>query len=208
MARRLQSGIAMDIHRSETLSSAAPDNEIVERAQAGSPEAFAELHRIYSLRLYKTIIAITRNPEDAEDALQETFLRAHLAIRAFEGRSSVYSWLTRIAMNSALMLLRRRRARPEILFDPQPDTSAKTFSFEVKDSAPNPEQVYALRQRRVKLLRAIHGLSPGLRETIRMRVVKGASLEEIGRSLNISETAVKARIHRARRRLSVTCRKP
>ena len=96
----------------------AQHHEIVLAAQAGSPGAFAELHAIYSRRLYKRVLSITRSREDAEDALQETFLRVHSAIHAFEGSSTIYSWLTRIAINSALIILRRRRARHEILFDP------------------------------------------------------------------------------------------
>ena len=73
----------------------------------------------------------TRNPEDAEDALQETFLRAHLRLHTFEGRSRIYSWLTRIAINSALMILRRRRARPQTLLGSHPDPRADTFWPEI-----------------------------------------------------------------------------
>jgi len=183
-------------------------DELVSAAQAGSPRAFAELHALYSRRLYKTIVSITNSPEDAEDALQDTFLRAYLAIRAFEGRSSIYSWLTRIAIHSALMILRKRRTRAEILIDSQPDGQAEEGCFDFRDSAPNPEQVYEWRQRQIRLLRAIRNLGPLLREPIQMRMTKGSSLKEIGQALNISEGAVKARLHRARRRLSTTYRKP
>ena len=170
--------------------------------QTGSPEAFAELHVLYYRRLYKIIVGITKNPQDAEDALQDTFLRAYLAIHKFEGRSSIYSWLTRIAVNSALMILRRQRARAELLFDPQPDPQLATLSFEVRDSAPNPEEAYDLDQRQLKTLRAIRRLDPHLRAPIRMRLTHEWSLKEISRALNISEAAVKARLHRARKRLS------
>jgi RNA polymerase sigma-70 factor (ECF subfamily) len=180
----------------------AHDDTIVSAVRAGVPKAFAELHALYSRRLYKTIIAITKSPEDAEDALQETFLRVHLAIHTFEGRSTVYSWLTRIAVNSALMILRKRRARPEILFDPQPDAPTEAFRYEIKDSAQNPEQIFDLHQREARLWRAIRNLDPRLREPLRMRVAKDSSLKEIGRALNISEASVKSRLYRARRRLS------
>jgi RNA polymerase sigma-70 factor, ECF subfamily len=219
----------MDTNRRETLSLAHPnegrtlkpaailnansierattqDNEIVTAAQAGSPTAFSELHTIYSRRLYKTIIAITKSHEDAEDALQETFLRAYVGIHTFEGRSSVYSWLTRIAINSALIMLRKRRARPEMLFDPQSSALGKTFYFVIKDSAANPEQIYDMRERRVKLRGAIRNLHPRLRVPIRMQMAKGLSLREIGRALNISEGAVKVRVHRARLRIAAACR--
>jgi RNA polymerase sigma-70 factor (ECF subfamily) len=180
-------------------------SEIVFAAQAGSPGAFAELYALYSRRLYRTIIAITRNSEDAEDALQETFLRAYLAIHTFEGRSAFYSWLTRIGINSALMLLRKRRARPEVLIDPQPDAPAETICFDIQDPSPTPEQVYALRHRRVTLVRAIRSLDSKLRRPIQMQITRDSSIKEIGQALKISEAAVKTRLHRARLRLSAVC---
>lgn len=185
----------------------AQDDVIVTKARAGSPSAFAELHAIYSRRLYKTIIAITKSPEDAQDVLQETFLRGYLAIHNFEGRSTVYSWLTRIAVNNALMMLRRRRARPEILFE-SPDALCETFCFATKDSAADPEQVYYLRQRHVRLRRAIRKLNPCLRGPIRMQMAKECSLKDIARALNISESAVKSRLRRARLKLSAVCQEP
>jgi RNA polymerase sigma-70 factor, ECF subfamily len=175
--------------------------EIALAAQAGSPGALAELHAIYSRRLYKTVMSITKHPQDAEDALQETFLRAHLAIHAFEGRSNIYTWLTRIAINSALAILRKRRARPEILFDRQPNAGVETQSFEIRDPAPNPEQNYDLCQRRVRLLRAIHDLDVQLRKPLQMQIAKGLRVKEISQELNLSEAAVKTRLHRARRYL-------
>lgn len=175
---------------------------LVSAVQAGAPEAFAQLYAIYSPRLYRRITAITKNPEDARDALQETFLRAHLRVHAFEGRSNVYSWLTRIAINCALMILRKRRTRPEVLFDPHPDHRCETNFFEVKDSAPNPEEAYDLHQRQTKTLRAIRRLDPKLQAVLRMQMKRELSVKEIGHALNISETAVKSRLYRARQQLS------
>jgi RNA polymerase sigma factor (sigma-70 family) len=103
-------------------------------AQMDSPIAFRNLYALYARRLYKSIFGITKNAQDAEDALQDTFLHAYLAIHTFEGKSSIYSWLTRIAINSALTILRRRRIRPEILFDPQPDPQLESQAFQVKDA--------------------------------------------------------------------------
>lgn len=194
----------LNIHANERAASA--DGNLVTTTLANSPGAFAELYTQYSRRLYKTIIAITKHSEDAEDALQETFLRAYMAIHTFEGRSSVYSWLSRIAINSALLVLRKRRARSEILFDPQPDTQAETFSLDVADSSPTPEQIYDMRRRRVALIRAIHNLDEKLRTPIEMHLQTESSMKEIGQALNISESAVKTRLHRARRRLSAACR--
>ena len=171
-------------------------------AREGSPDAFEEIHATYSRRLYKTILAITKNTEDAEDALQDTFLRAYLGFHTFEGRSSIYSWLTRIAINSALMILRRRRSRPEVLFDPRPDLRPDAHSLEVKDSAPDPGHTYDQRQRQLKILRAIRRLKPQLREPIQMQIAQRYSIKEISRELNVTEATVKARLHRARQRLS------
>ena len=182
----------------------APVDDIVLAAQAGSPAAFAELHSIYSGRLYRTILSITRNPYDAEEALQETFLRVYLAIKTFEGKSQIYTWLTRIAVNSALMILRKQRVRPEVSFDPQPDDRCETITLEVRDSAANPEELCVLHQRQLKTLRALGRLRPHLREPIWMRVTHGWSIREISRALNISEAAVKSRIYRARQQLSTS----
>ena len=182
------------------------DSDIVSAAQAGSPGAIEQLHAIYSRRLYKKVLAITRNREDAEDVVQDTFLKVYLAIDTFEGRSSIYSWLTRIAINTALMVLRRRRSRAEVLFDPQSDTWSETTYFEFKDAGPDPEQIYAQRQYRNKLLCEILNLEASLRTPLQMQMTKGVPIKEIGRALNLSEGAVKARLHRARIRLSAACR--
>ena len=178
------------------------EDPLVTAVQVGVPEAFAKLYAVYSSRLYKTIIAITKNPEDAQDALQETFLRAHLGVHAFESRSSIYSWLSRIAINSALMILRKRRTHHEVLFDPQPDDRCERIFFEPKDPAPNPEDAYGLHQHQVKTLTAIRHLSPNLRSPLQMQMKHGWSVREISQALNISEAAVKTRLNRARKRLS------
>jgi RNA polymerase sigma-70 factor (ECF subfamily) len=182
-----------------------PVDDIVLSAQGGSPAAFAELHSIYSLRLYNTILGITRNPHDAEEALQETFLRAYLAIKTFEGKSKIYTWLSRIAVNSALMVLRKQRFRSEVLFDPHPNDWCEAIAFEVKDSAPNPEELCVLHQHQLIILCALRRLRPNLRATIRMQIVQGWSIREISLALKISEAAVKSRLQRARQELYIAC---
>jgi len=185
-----------------TTERALSTDDVVSAARAGSPEAFAELYALYSRRLYQTILAITKNPQDADDALQDTFLQAYVAIHKFEGRSKIYSWLTRIAINAALTILRKKRSRAEVLFDPHPDPQFEPPSFEVRDTAPNPEEAYELDQRQLKTLRAICSLDPHLRAPIRMQLMHGWSLRQISRALDLSESSVKARLYRARRRLS------
>jgi RNA polymerase sigma-70 factor, ECF subfamily len=113
------------------------DNQIVSAAHRGLSEAFDELQRTYSRLLYRTIYSIMKSPEDTEDALQDTFLRAYSSLDQFEeGRSTIYSWLTRIAINSALATLRKRRARPELLFDPNEKPGEDSPRFDLKDVAP------------------------------------------------------------------------
>jgi RNA polymerase sigma-70 factor (ECF subfamily) len=176
------------------------DEHLVLAAQGGSSDAFAELERLYSGKLYRTIFGITKNREDAEDAVQDTFMRAYRSLCNFEGRSSFYSWLTRIAINSALMTLRRRPC-PEIPFAPLYETGEDFSYHEVKDSSPNPEQIYDQRQRCLSVLRAIKDLEPNLRGAVQIRLMHGCSLKEIAQSLDVSVAAVKARLHRARVRL-------
>ena len=174
------------------------DEQLVSAAKAGSDEAFAELQNLYAQRLYSTIIRITKNHEDAEDALQDTFLRVYLALCSFEGRSSFYSWVTRIAINSALMVLRKRRARPEVSFDLPLDGADDLPHFEIKDSSPNPEQIYYQRQQRMRMLRSIRNLQPKLQETIHIRLAGGCTRKEIAQTLGISLASVKSRLYRAR----------
>ena len=177
------------------------DKQLVTEAQAGSTAAFAELQGIYWRQLYSTVIGITRNREDAEDALQDTFLRAYVALREFEGRSSVYSWLTRIAINSALMILRKRRTRAEVFTD-SPFEEGEGYYPEVRDSAPNPEQICDLRQRSTQLSRAIQKLEPKLRAPIQILLMHECSMKEIAQTLDLTVAAVKTRLHRARGRLT------
>jgi RNA polymerase sigma-70 factor, ECF subfamily len=188
----------------ENLKQAVVERDLgaVAAARAGSTAAFDELQERYSARLYRTILRITKNREDAEDALQDTFLRAYLAIHRFEGRSSVYSWLTRIAMNSALMVLRRRRTRPEALRCASLEEGECHAGLEIMDPALNPEQLCDARQRSKCLLRAIRKLEPQLREPIELQLAGDYSIKEIADSLNLSAAAVKARLYRARVRLA------
>ena len=179
-------------------------DDIVEEAQAGSSAAFEKLYTLYSRRLYKTILSITRNPHDAEEALQDTFLRAYRAINKFEGKSQVYTWLTRIAINSALMVLRKQRIRPHVSVAFRLDELSEAAALEVKDSAPNPEELCVQRQHQLKTLNAIRRLKPKLQAPIRMQLMDGRSVKEISQALNISEAAVKSRLCRARQQLATS----
>jgi RNA polymerase sigma-70 factor (ECF subfamily) len=180
------------------------DSRLASAALAGCADAFAELQQLYSRRLYSTIFRIIKNREDAEDVLQETFLRAYLALHSFEGRSSFYSWLTRIGINSALMVLRKRRARPEIVTNSTDESQDEIFHFEIKDPGLNPEQLLDQRQRCANIERAIEKLDSSLRIPLKTRVVHESSLGEIAETLDISLASVKSRLFRARVRLSAS----
>jgi RNA polymerase sigma-70 factor, ECF subfamily len=177
------------------------DQRLVYAAQSGCRAAFDELVSLHSRRVHRTVLAITKNWEDAEDAMQESFLRAFLAISRFEGRASFYSWLTRIAINSALMILRRRHTRPEFSLGTPQEWSDEIAHMDFKDVAPNPEETYYHRQRHTRLTRAIRSLPPNLREIVQARVVEECSAREVAKRFNISEAAVKSRLYRARKRL-------
>ena len=189
---------------------ASRDNEslqvrnLVAAARSGSSAAFAELREIYARRVYRKLLIMTKNREDAEDALQDTFLRAYMALHTFEERSSFYTWVTRIAINSALMILRRRRSRPEVSFDSTSETEEAIFGFEFKDTGPSPEHICVHRQRYACTLRSIWKLQPRLRQVIEMQMTDNRSIKEIAQTLEISEAAVKSRLSRARARLVST----
>ena len=175
---------------------------LVAAAQAGSSDAFQEIEKLYSPRLYKRILSITRNHEDAEDALQDTFLRAFVAIESFEGRSLFSTWITRIAINSALMSLRRRRTHFAVSLQEQTESGEEVYSLDICDTAPNPEEICDLKQRTDRIFSAIERLDPKLRSAIGICISKECSMKEIACTLNVSLPTVKARLYRARKRLA------
>lgn len=157
--------------------------------------AFDLLYRTYAERILRTVHRITRNQEDAEDAVQETFLNAFRHIQTFDGRSGFSTWLTRIGINSALMMLRKKRNSREV-------TPAKDIEidspWEATDSAPDPEQQYA-QQERLKLVRdAIAGLRPSIRRALEIHTLQGRSIEEMASEMGISVCAAKGRLFHAR----------
>ena len=178
------------------------DDLLVAAARSGSTHAFAELRRLYSPRIYRTIYSITKNREDAEDALQDTFMRAYMGLNSFEGRANFSSWITRIAINSSLMLLRKRSKRLEISLSTVGGNDEDLPLFEFKDMAPNPEQTHDQDQRRQRLLKAIRKLAPPLRAVVETRMTADCTVREAARILQISEAAAKSRLYRARTRLT------
>jgi RNA polymerase sigma-70 factor, ECF subfamily len=171
---------------------------LVSMAKSGDSDAFVELSKLHSNRLLRTIYQITRNWHDAEDALQDATLRAFSHMKDFQGKSSFSTWLTRIAINSALMILRKKRGCYEIPFDGIDDSGDNYERWEVKSPAESPESRLTRKEREDLLRDAILRLPLGLREVVELRQGRGYSTREIARALAISVPAVKSRLSRAR----------
>ena len=191
----------LPISKNASQEPTAYDDELLRAARSGSHTAFAELQSIYARRLYRRVFSITGNHEDAEDALQDTFLRAYRALPSFEGRSRFSSWLTRIAINSALMTIRRRRARPETFFGHQPGTREDVSCMDIQDDALNPEQICDQKQRSEAIMHALRRLDPKLRVPMQIWISDEHSMKELAQHLGISLASVKARLHRARKHI-------
>jgi RNA polymerase sigma-70 factor, ECF subfamily len=175
------------------------DEMLAVRAKSGDMDAFVELSQRHANRVFQTTYRVTRNRQDAEDALQEAFLNAFTHIKNFEGRSSFSTWLTRIAINSALMTLRKKRNSHEIPID---DGPAGNFVIREPQSPMGDPESHYVRGERHKLLRkAIHRLPPIYREVIHLQEAKEHSLREIAQSLGITVPAVKSRLSRAKNAL-------
>jgi RNA polymerase sigma-70 factor (ECF subfamily) len=184
------------------VSTAPPDEEgLVARAQTGDAEAFAELVERYERKIYRLARHITGNDEDAEDVLQEAFLKAYENLPGFQGQSKFYTWLVRIAVNEALMKLRRRKTGRVVSLDETIDTGEETMAREIAVWEDNPEEQYSREELRRILEEAIETLPPLYRTVFVLRDVDELSTEETASALGISVPAVKSRLLRARLQL-------
>ena len=174
---------------------------LVQRAKAGDVEAFEELVRRYDRNVFLIAQHITQNREDAEDVVQDAFLKAYNNLAQFQGQSKFYTWLVRIAVNEALMKLRRRRPERMVSLDEEVKTEDDSVPREVADWSPNPEQQYTQAELRDILDRTIHGLPATFRTVFVLRDVEGLSTEETAEALDLSVPAVKSRLLRARLQL-------
>ncbi len=181
----------------------APSDELVlvQAAKAGDIGAFEELVRRYDRNVFRIAQHITQNREDAEDVVQDAFLKAYGNLAQFQGQSKFYTWLVRIAVNEALMKLRRRRPERTVSLDQDLETEEDTIPREVADWSPNPEQQYSQAELREILTRTIQGLPAGFRMVFVLRDVEGLSTEETAEALDLSIPAVKSRLLRARLQL-------
>lgn len=162
---------------------------------------FEALQKTYSQRLFRQIIAITRHHEDAEDALQDTLYKAFVALPKFEGRCHIYTWLSRIAINCALMKIRKRSNLREFSMDSQDSVNGEAPVAELSDPGWSPEDLYSAKERSRKIKSAIRSLDPVSQRILALRTEHEYSVTEIASALDASVSAVKARMYRARHTL-------
>ncbi len=174
---------------------------LVAQAQQGGVEAFTELVTRYEGNIYRLARHITQSPEDAEDVLQETFLKAYEHLVDFQGNSKFYTWLVRIAVNQSLMKLRKRKSDASVSLDDPYDTGEENLTREIAVWEPNPEQTYSREEIRAILEKAVESLPPTFRAVFALRDIEELSTEETAALLNLSIPAVKSRLLRARLRL-------
>ncbi|MGH9794925.1 MAG: sigma-70 family RNA polymerase sigma factor [Candidatus Acidiferrales bacterium] len=188
--------------QSKRPSSIVRDDEaaLVAAAKAGDGAGFSELVSRYENKIFRLAQNITRNREDAEDVMQEAFLKAYTHLDSFQGDSRFYTWLVRIAVNEALMKLRKRRGKEVSLDDPI-ETGEDFVPREIADWGPAPDQRYERNQTNAILSEAIEKLPPDFRMVFVLRDVEELSTEETAELLGLSIPAVKSRLLRARLRL-------
>jgi len=174
---------------------------LVQAAKTGDVEAFGELVRRYDRNVFRIAQHITHNREDAEDVVQDAFLKAYENLGQFQGNSKFYTWLVRIAVNEALMKLRRAKPGRTVSLDEDVQTEDDSLPREVADWSPNPEQQYTQAELKDILTRTIQGLPPSFRTVFVLRDVEGLSTEETAEALDLSVPAVKSRLLRARLQL-------
>ncbi len=171
---------------------------LLSAARQGQPGAFERLCEQATPRIYRTLCRITKNREDAEDALQEALMKALINLQRFDGRSSFSTWLTRIAINAAFMKLRRSRLSREVVLDGPDHFGNEQSGYQFRDHSPNPEDRYAAEER-VEILRdALSELRPRVRVAVEICQLQERSLKETAQLLGISVAAAKGRLFQAK----------
>ena len=183
-------------------STQIPDEAaVVLQAREGDAKAFSELVRRYEGKIFRLALHITQNREDAEDVLQETFLKAYEHLDQFQGNSKFYTWIVRIAVNQALMKLRKRKTERSVSIDETIDTGEDTVAREIAAWDENPEQRYTREEMNEISTPPCEGLAPPYRAVFVLRDVEELSTEETAEALGLSIPAVKSRLLRARLQL-------
>ena len=177
------------------------DEVLVSAAKNGNQRAFEVLVERHQQRMLAFARRYTRVREDAEDVVQQSFQKAFIHLNKFQGKSSFSTWLTRIAINEALMLMRRSHALREIPVNDASDQEVAASAMEIPDASPDPEISYLRRERVQILSETLGNLRPGLRLAIALRELAELSTEETARRMGVSVGTVKARLFHARRKL-------
>ena len=170
-------------------------------AKRGDSAAFEILCKRSANAAFRVARRMMRNNEDAEDVVQESFQRALIYLRSFDGASRFSTWLFRIVFNTALMKLRRKHQFREVSLDESGETEESSFRIDVEDQGLNPEQVCAQKERQRILSEAMNELTPGTRKAIELRELGERSTEETARIMGISIGALKGRMFHGRRKL-------
>ena len=185
---------------------AAADEELVAAAKKGDELGFETLAMRHQRRVFALALRYTRVREDAEDIVQETFKKAFVHLQKFEGKSSFSTWLTRIAINEALMTLRRRRALHEVPADDSSGDHGTTPGPDLADASPDPEASYLQKEEARIVFAAIRHLRPGMRRAVELRELGDLSTQETARRMGLSVAAIKGRMFHARKELGRTLR--
>ncbi|HEV3279187.1 MAG TPA: sigma-70 family RNA polymerase sigma factor [Terriglobia bacterium] len=177
------------------------ESALVTAAKGGDYDAFEQLVNRYERKIYRLGLNITGNAEDAEDVLQETFLKAFENLSRFREDSRFYTWIVRIGVNQALMKLRKRRTDKSVSLDDPIEENGEVIPRDFADWKPNPEQLLGRTETREIMEKAIQNLPDSFRTVFQLRDVEGLSTEETAEMLGLTISAVKARLFRARLRL-------
>ncbi len=169
--------------------------------QSGDPEEFSRLVDAYSSKIYRLATKMLNQQQDAEDVLQETFLKAYRGIKSFDGRSKISTWLFRIATNEALMVLRRKHPDTVSIDEPVETEEGEQEPIQIVDWCCLPEEELLTEETRIKLDAAVQKLPERLRVVFVLRDINDLSTHETAEVLGLSDTAVKTRLSRARLRL-------
>ena len=179
----------------------ADETTLVAQSREGDTAAFGELVRRYEGKIFRLAQHVTQNREDAEDVLQETFMKAYEHLDQFQGNSKFYTWIVRIAVNQALMKLRRRKTDKSVSLDETIDTGEDTMVREIAAWDEDPEQRFSRDELGGILDTAVQSLEPPYRSVFMLRDVDELSTEETAEALGLSVPAVKSRLLRARLQL-------
>jgi RNA polymerase sigma-70 factor (ECF subfamily) len=184
----------------------AEDAALVVAAQSGDGHAFEILVERHERNIFSMAQRLTRNREDAEDVVQQSFQKAFINLQKFEGHSLFSTWLTRIAINEALMLLRRKRGSHEVPIEESSTKTESALPLDFLESAPNPEDSCLDREQEQILSAAWNKLRPGIRKAIELRELGELSTGETALVMGLSVAAVKGRVFHGRRKLRETLR--